>query len=231
MAQNQTVKGKSKSKVIALAAVCIAIVLVAAFVGVYYLLPPKNQQTPSTDLAPNFSDGAWLNYAIVSYNSDGTPKGHGVENSTITAGTYAGTPCWICAGDVVFTYNNGTVFHDVMTFYYDKSTYATLQMCMVRYADGELQYNETIGPNDEGFIDDYAYLSSLNVTATGQTVSVPAGTFECIARQGPDPTEPEVSLAIWLSKDVPGWTEVKSAYSYSSDGRLFCTYTLESFGY
>lgn len=229
MAENQTAKPKSKTKVIALVAVCAAIIVVAAFVGVYYLAPPKSEQTPSSEVIHNFSDGAWVNYAIVSYNlSDGKPKGHGVENSTIAAGTYNETPCWIYAANIVFTYNNGTVFHDLMTSYYDKSTYATLQLSMIRYADGELQFNETLGPNDEGFIDDLAYMNNLNVTATHQNMSVPAGSFECTVRGGPDPTEPDVALAIWLSEDVPAWGEVKS--QYSSDGYVFCTYTLESYG-
>lgn len=229
MAENQTAKPKSRTKLIALVAVCIALILVAAFAGVYYLLPSNNKQTPSSEVIHNFSDGAWVNYAIASYYNNGTVKGQGVENSTITAGTYNETPCWIYAANITFTYNNGTVFHDLATSYYDKSTYATLQLSMARYANGELQYNETVSPNDEGFIDEFAYVNNLNITATRQSMSVPAGTFECTVREGPDPTEPDVSLAMWLSKDVPAWGEVKSAYSI--DGQVFCTYTLESYGY
>ena len=228
MAENQITEAKSKSKVIVLVAVCVALVLVAAFVGIYYLVPSNNQQTPSSDVAPHFSDGAWLNFAIVSSDSAGNPKGHGIENVTITSGTCAEKSCWIYTGNVTFTYNNGTVFNDLMTSYYDKSTFATLQMSQVRYANGELQFNETMGPNDEGFIDDLAYFRSLNVTATNQSASVPAGTFECTIREGPDP-EPSVYFAIWLSKDVPVWGEVK--FQYSSDNHVFCTYTLESYGY
>jgi hypothetical protein len=228
MAENQIVKAKSKSKIIALAAVCVALIFVAAFVGIYYLAPPNNQQTPSTDIAPNFSDGAWLNYAIVSYDSADKPKGHGIENNTITSGVYAEKPCWIYTGNIVFTYNNGTVFNDSMAYYLDKSTYATLQMSMVRYNSGELEFNETLGPNDEGFVDDLAYFRSLNVTATNQSLSVPAGNFQCTVREGPD-SEPTVYFTMWLSKDVPAWGEVKS--QYSSDGHIFCTYSLESYGY
>ena len=186
MAENQNAKTKSKSKLIVLVAVCAALILVAAFVGIYYLTPSNNQQTTSSDVAPNFSDGAWVNYAIVSCDSAGNPKGRGVENSTVTGGTYAEKPCWNYSGNIVFTYNNGTVFNDLMTYYLDKSTYATLQMSMVRYNNGELEFNETYGPNDAGFVDDLAYFSNLNVTATNQNVSVPAGTFHCTVRNGPD---------------------------------------------
>jgi hypothetical protein len=228
MAENQIVKAKSKSKVIALVAVCIAIVLVAAFVGIYYLLPSNNQQIPSSNIAPNFSDGAWLNFAIVSYDSAGNPKGHGIENGTITSGIYSEKPCWIYTGNITFTYNNGTIFKDLMTSYYDKSTFATLQMSQVRYANGELEFNQTLGPNDEGFVNDLEYFRSLNVTAIHEIISVPAGTFKCTVREGPDP-EPSVYFTIWLSKDVPAWGEVK--FQYSSDEYTFCTYTLESFGY
>jgi hypothetical protein len=228
MTENQIVKAKSKSKVIASVVVCVAIVLVAAFVGIYYLVPPKSEQTPTSEVVHNFSDGAYMNYEVVNYYRNGTAGGHGFENETVTAGTYAGTPCWIYGENLVFTYNNGSVFTNSMTTYYDKSTYATLQRSTFsRYANGQ-EINETLGPNDEGFVDDLPYFRSLNVTATNQHVSVPAGTFECTVHEGPD-LGSGATFTSWVNKDVPTWGEVK--IQYSTGDYIICTYTLESYGY
>jgi hypothetical protein len=226
MSENQITKSKSKSKVIALVAVCAALILVAAFVGIYYLVPPNSEQASSSEVVPHFSDGAWVTYAIVGYDDAGAVRGRGFENSTVTAGTYAEKSCWIYSGNITFTYNNGTVVNDTMTTYYDKSNCTTLQMSMLRYVNGEVAINDTSGPQDAGYSDDLTFFSSLNVTATNQSVSVPAGTFECTVREGLDSG---MTYTTWLSKDVPAWGEVKS--QYSSDGHILCVYTLESYGY
>jgi hypothetical protein len=228
MAENHTSKAKSKNKVIALVAVFAAVILVAAFVGAYYLLPSNSGQTPTSEVVHNFSDGAWANYAITSYDDAGVAKGHGVENSTVTAGTCGEKTCWIYSGNFVFIYNNGTVVNQTMTYYYDKSNYATLQMSSLSYVNGELADNTTLGPNDAGFEDDDTFYGDLNVTATNQSVSVPAGTFQCTVREGPDP-DTGMTYTLWASKDVPAWGEVKS--QYSNDGLVLCIYTLESYGY
>lgn len=224
MTENQP--AKLKSIVIALVAVCAALILVAAFVGIYYLVPPNSEQATSYEVVTHFSDGAWVNYAIVGYDDAGAVRGRGVENSTVASGTYAEKSCWIYSGNVTFTYNNGTVVNDTMTTYYDKSNGTTLQMSMLRYVNGELAINETSGPQDAGYSDDLTFFSSLNVTATNHNVSVPVGTFECTVREGP---ESGMTYTTWLSKDVPAWGEVKS--QYSSGDHVLCVYTLESYGY
>jgi hypothetical protein len=226
MAENQIAKAKSKTKVIALVAVCAALIVIAAFVGIYYLSPPKNEQASSSEVVTHFSDGAWLNYAIVSYDDVGAVRGSGVENNTVTSGVYAGKSCWIYSGNCTFTYSNGTVVNDTMTTYYDKSNNTALQVSMLRYVNGEVAINDTSGPQDEGYSDDLTFFSGLNVTATNQSLLVPAGTFGCTVRVGLDSG---MTYTTWKSEDVPAWGEVKS--QYSSEGHVLCVYTLESYGY
>jgi hypothetical protein len=189
-------------------------------------MPSGHESQSSNNVVTNFSDGAWANYAIESYNAAGVAKGHGILNSTIAPGFYAEKACWVYLENYTFTYNNGTVVHDLVTNYIDKLTYSNQQISQQRFINGELSFNETWGPEAVDFVDDLSLYSNMSVNATGQSVSVPAGTFDTTVRKGqvPDGT----LLTIWFNNDVPAWGEVRS--QYSNGDHVLCVYLLESYG-
>ena len=217
---------KSNPKKIVIVAVCVAVVIVAAFVGIYYLVPPNSEHPQDISVVTNFSDGAYANYVIVSYDDAGAVKGRGILNNTITDGTYDGKSCWVSLENYTFAYINGTVVNDLVTCYLDKSTYSNVQTSQQSYVNGELAYNETWGPDAADSFDDVSLFSNMTVIATDQSVSVPAGTFSTTEREGK--VEADVTLTIWMNNAVPVWGEVKS--NYTRDGQIICTYTLESYG-
>ncbi len=187
MAENKQVKIATKKsssyEIIIAAAVCVALILVATFVGVCYLMPSGNERKPSHSVVTNFSDGAWANYAIESYYETGAAKGHGILNSTIAAGVHDEKVCWVYLENYTFTYNNGTVVNDLVTNYLDKSTYSNMQVSQQRFINGELAFNDTYGPDAVDFVDDLSLYSNMTVSATGQSVSVHAGTFNTLVRK------------------------------------------------
>jgi hypothetical protein len=145
-----------------------------------------------------------------------------------TSGTYSGKECWVYAENVSYFSIDGAVIGDVMTYYLDKATYATLHQSEIVTSDGMVAYNATFNPGDAGFMDTIAIVRNMTVTATDKSVSVPAGTFSTTQREGPITYASEATtynVISWANKDVPTWGIVK--YQFRLGSVLFSEYLLE----
>ncbi len=220
---------KSKTSKIIIGIVCVTLLLVVVFAGLYFLKQPNPQPEGTPAVVTNFSDGAWLNTKIVSYDDTGTTiDGEGYQNSTVTSGTYAGKACWVLAENYTFAYTNGTAREDFVTYYIEQSTYNNLHLSHKQLVDGLLQFNEEYGPESEGFDDDLSVYGNMTVSAVSEKVQVPAGTFSTTVRTELVDPEAGVYYSVWMSEDIPAWGIVKSRYYV---GNLTITeYTLESYG-
>jgi hypothetical protein len=178
---NQSVKRKSNK--ILIAAVLIAVIVVAAFVGIYYFVLP-NQQAQKPAVVTNFSDGAWANFSLSIYNANGTLASIGRMATRSYSGTINGSNCWVYMENTTYASSDGSIVTDVVTDYLDKSTYATLHKTEVVTSNGAVIYDQSFSPQDAGFMDTIATVGNFTITGTDQSVTVPAGTFITTMRQG-----------------------------------------------
>lgn len=227
MAGNHAFK---KSNKILVAAVLIAVIAIAAFIGVYYVVLP-NQQAQKPAVVTNFSDGAWANFSLSIYNANGTLASIGKMMVCSYSGTINGSNCWVYIENTTYANLDGSTVTDVVTDYLDKSTYATLHKTEVVTSNGAVIYDQSFSPQDAGFIDTIATVRNFTITGTDESMTVPAGTFSTTVRQGQityasDPTT--YDLTSWTSRQVPAWGVVK--YQFHVGGALFSEYLLESYG-
>ncbi len=128
---------KSKTNKLIIVVVCIAVILVATFVGIYYCVLPS-QPTQKGEVVTNFSDGVWANYTANFYDKNGNFASQGNMMTYTTAGTYNGQDCWVYVENVTYTSTDGAAINDVITYYLDKSTYSTLHQTEQVTSDGLL---------------------------------------------------------------------------------------------
>jgi hypothetical protein len=219
---------KIKTRKILFCIICVTLILVVSFAGIYYLTPPDSQ-LKATDVVTNFSDGAWSKTKIISYDDTGTTiDGEGYEDSLITSGTYDGKACWILTNNFTFTYTDGTQRVDYVTYYIEKSTYNNLHLSQKQVINGEVRFDEEINPGSEGFDDDLLVYGNMTISAVSETVQVPAGTFNATVRTRIDDPETGIYYSVWMSEDVPAWGIVKSRFYIGN--LTVCEYLLESYG-
>lgn len=221
-------KPKKSNRLLIIAVIAIVIVAIVS-VSAYYYLP---SQTPSKpDVVTNFREGAWANYSLSIYNTDGTVKSSGNMMATTTSGSYNGKDCWVYVENVSYTSTDGAIIGDTITYYLDKTTYATTHQIEVVTSDGVVAYNGTFNPGDAGFMDTIAIVRNMTITATDKSVTVPAGTFSTTQRDGPITYASEATtynVTSWASKDVPTWGMVK--YQFRLGSVLFSEYLLVGSG-
>jgi hypothetical protein len=229
---SDAVSSKKKSNKPILLAVCLAVIVVAAVVSVYYFgLPSQPSEEPQGRVVTNFSDGAWANYSLTIYNQNGTVVSMGNMMAYANSGTYEGADCWVYVENVTYTSSEDTAVTDTVTSYLNKSTFAALHQTEQITSDGVVTYDEAFDSGDEGFMDTLAIVRNMTVTATDKSVTVPAGTFSTTQRQGTltYPSDPTTyDLTSWASTEVPTWGMVK--YEFRVGGVLFSEYLLEAYG-
>jgi hypothetical protein len=220
-------KPKKLNKLL-IAAVLAIIIIAVLSVTAYYCLPT---QTPKPTVVTNFHEGAWANYSLSIFNSNGTVASNGNMMATTNQGTYNGKDCWVYVENVSYTSTDGTAIGDVITYYLDTSTYATLHQTETVTTNGAVAYDAAFNPGDAGFMDTIAIVRNMTVTVTGKTVTVPAGTFSTTQREGPITYASEATtydVTSWASTDVPTWGIVK--YQFYLDENLFSEYQLTNYG-
>jgi hypothetical protein len=218
---------KLRNKILIAAALIITIIVVVS-VAAFYCLP---SQTPKPDAVTNFHEGAWANYSLSIFNSNGTVASTGNMMASTNKGTYDGKECWVYSENVSYTSTDGVAISDVITYYLDTSTYATLHQTETVTNNGEVAYDVSFNPGDAGFMDTIAIVQNMTVTVTGKSVTVPAGTFSTTQREGPITYASEgttYDVTSWASTDVPTWGIVK--YQFYLGGVLFSEYLLTSYG-
>lgn len=220
-------KPKNSNRILIATALIIVIVAVVS-VTAYYSLP---SQTPKPDVVTNFHEGAWANYSFSNYNSDGTAAHSGNMLASTTRGTYDGKDCWIYVENVSITNPDGSTAEDVFTYYLDTATYTTLHQTETTTADGAVAYDAAFNPGDADFMDRIALLRNMTITATGKSVTVPAGTFSTTQREGSITYANRATtfdVTTWASTDVPLWGTVKTQFYLN--GSLCDEYLLTNYG-
>ncbi len=223
---------KKKSNKIIIVAVLAAVILVAAVAGVYYCTLPSQPKTPETpDVVTNFSDGAWANYDMNYYATNGTLVSKDSMMVYAYASTENGTDYWVYVENETCTNSDGTIVNEVSTYYLDKSTYSNVHLHSEVFTDGVQTYDKEYVPGDTGFPDDLTHFQGMTVIASDESVTVPAGTFNTQETHGTYNfliTGTTYDMTAWSNADVPAWGIVKYEFT-AADGSSY-EYVLESYG-
>ncbi len=185
---------------------------------------PTPTATPSGNTETGgYKAGTWVQYALKAYD-----EGELVSESTlkyaVDEGTYSGTACWLMT---IETESQESETKSVTTYWMNKNTLQEIHMKMQMYVNGELLYEteEDIEPGDSG---DMPEQIDVNTAAIYETITVPAGTFNC----GKMSITTSVSgvtrtTSTWASAEVPITALVKT--ESIADGAVTSTMELISY--
>lgn len=184
----------------------LVVVIVVASAGVLLMQPNNGGNTPSEGPDVNFQVGAWVNYTSTSYDNDGNVAGVMPMQWSVEEGAYNGSNCWILNQTMWIT-ADGSMTETLIVWYVDKTSFNNLHMTMMTYVDGVLMSTDEYNPDSPGFISKPAMLNEQ--TGVGQeTITVPAGTFNCNKSTTTDATTGTVTN-IWYNSDIPVFSLVK----------------------
>ncbi len=217
------------------AAVVIVIVVVAAAVGGYYLTQspaaspspsatptttpagtstPAATETPAATASPapstepiiNFKSGAWANYTLTSY--DETANTTMPMDMILGEGTFNGTDCWTMNVTTSFT-NEGSTIDTIMVWYMNKTTsFDLLNLKMITYMDGAFVSEDDYDPTNATQFGDSPSQFDPTTIVGQESITVPAGTFDCMKATVTDATSGNISNT-WFSSTVPLFGMVK----------------------
>ncbi|MEM2099150.1 MAG: hypothetical protein QXU99_05350 [Candidatus Bathyarchaeia archaeon] len=183
--------------------------------------------TPSgTGLTANFRAGAWAQYVIKTYSPSGEVVTQSSMKYSVSEGSYNGVDCWLLKVETVMNEETGTV-KTVMTYWMNKNTLKGIHSKTETFVNDELinVVEEDITPDEE----DVPKPFDLSTVITYETITVPAGTFNCgkITLQFTAGGKTTVTNT-WASKDVPVVGLVKQ--ETRQDGVLLSITELTAYG-
>jgi hypothetical protein len=138
---------------------------------------PSPTATPSgTNPIANWRAGSWATYILKTYES-GEVAAEGTMKYAIDEGTYNGTACWLMSYEMNMTQTSGAM-KTLMTYWISKSTLEGIHVKTQIYVDDVLMTNheEDLTPGETG---DMPEPIDMDTVTSYETVTVPAGTFNC----------------------------------------------------
>lgn len=102
--------------------------------------------------------------------------------------------------------NGGSTTETLIVWYVDKASFDNLHMTMMTYVDGALASKDEYNPDSPGFISKPTMLNEQTVVGQ-ETVTVPAGTFNCDKSTTTDATGAVTN--IWYNSEIPVFRFVK----------------------
>jgi hypothetical protein len=179
--------------------------------------------TPSgTNPMANWRAGSWALYTIKTYESgevaaQSTMK-YSMDEGTLNVGNYSGTACWLMGYEL-----QSDTTRMLMTYWVSKSTLEGVHVKMQLYTDNVLTFeNENdIEPGETGDIPEPIDMTTVT---SYETVTVPAGTFNCGKITV---TTSQSTTSSWASSDIPiiGLVKIESVV----DGAVSSTTELTSY--
>ena len=155
--------------------------------------------TPTgTNPMANWHAGSWAQYTIKTYEAgavaaESTMK-YSMDEGTLAVGNYSGTACWLMGYE---TQSDTT--RTVMTYWVSKSTLEGVHVKMQMYSGNELIYEheDDIAPGETGDIPEPIDMTTVT---SQETITVPAGTFNCGKITV---TTSQSTTSSWASSDIP----------------------------
>jgi hypothetical protein len=233
-------------------AVVIIVIVAAVAVGAYYFITKPSSSTnptPTPSTTPtggtststptatptstpsgnnpiaNFRAGTWANYVIKSYGTAGEVTSENTMKYAIDEGTYSGTACWLLKVEMQMNEGEETT-KMLMTYWMNKNTLEGIHVKTQMYTNDELtfEHEEDISPGESGDMPKPIDLS----TVTGhETITVPAGTFDC-TKVTVTSTAVGSTTSSWVNSNIPviGLVKIET----TSGGVLQSTTELTAYG-
>jgi hypothetical protein len=180
--------------------------------------------TPSgTNPIANFRAGAWANYIMKSYGTSGEVTSESTMKYAIDEGTYSGVACWLLKVEMTMQEGTDTI-KTVITYWMNKNTLEGIHVKTQMYTNDELTYeNEEDITHGEG--GDMPKPIDISTSTSHETITVPAGTFDCIKVTVTSATSTTNS---WVNSNIPVIGLVKM--TTTSGGVLKSTTELTAYG-
>jgi hypothetical protein len=141
----------------------------------------------------------------------------------IDEGTYGGTACWLLKMEMQM-HEDSTTMKTVMTYWMNKNTLEGIHVKTQMYTNGELTYEheEDIAPGEGG---DMPKPIDISTATSHETITVPAGTFDCTKVTVTGATG---TTSSWVNSNIPviGLVKIET----TSGGVLKSTTELTAYG-
>ena len=145
---------------------------------------------------------------------------------SVDEGTYSGVACWLLTMEM--TMSEGA-YKTVVTYWMNKNTLEGIHVKTQVYINGELysEHEEDITPGEEP--GDMPKPPDLNMVTGHETITVPAGEFDCDKVTITSTVEGKTTvMSEWVNSGIPVLGLVKM--EITSDGALYSTTELIDYG-
>jgi hypothetical protein len=160
-----------------------------------------------------FFAGAWAQYNIKSYDDTGALESENPMKYSVEDSSYNGVPCWLLNFEMQMTEGSDTT-KMVMTFWMEKSNLEGVHVKTQMYTNDVLTFEHEgdITPSDE---ESMPTGIDFETVTTQETITVPAGTFNCHKTTITDTISGKTSVSSsWYSQTVPiiGLVKIETTY-------------------
>jgi hypothetical protein len=139
---------------------------------------PQVTTTPiPSQTSTGFRDGAWANYTTENYDATGVVVANYDLSYVVNQGTFKGSDCWIFKTELKLT-TEGSIMKTVTTYWLDKSNLQGLHYRIV-ITSNDMVISDTENDYSPGDFNDIPTAIKPSTVVSKETVSVPAGTFNC----------------------------------------------------
>jgi hypothetical protein len=186
---------------------------------------PSPTATPSgTTPTVNFRAGAWANYVIKSYGALGEVASESTMKYAVADGTWNGVACWLLKVEMQMN-EEGNIMKSVMTYWMNKNTLEGVHVKTQIYEGNDLisEHEEDIAPGEGG---DMPKPIDISTSTSHETITVPAGTFDCTKVTVTSATG---TTSSWVNANIPVIGLVKIATT-TSGGAVSSTTELTAYG-
>ena len=183
--------------------------------------------SPSGSSSVGYRAGAWANYTMENYNEAGGVTGQYNVRYSVDEGMNKGVDCWLLQTVMEFSFDTSTS-KTITTYWLDKSSLQGVHYKIEIYSDSTLV---SLTENDyaPGDVNDIPTSINPNMAIGQETITVPAGTFNCIKATvtNTDLGNTYVTTT-WGDSNVPVVGMVKQ--TMTSNGALITSTELTAYG-
>jgi hypothetical protein len=141
-------------------------------------LPSQVTTTPvPSQTSTGFRDGAWANYTTENYDATGAVVANYDLSYVVSQGTFKGSDCWVFRTELKLN-TEGSIMKTVTTYWLDKSDLQGLHYRIV-ITSNDMVISDTENDYSPGDFNDIPTAIKPSTVVSKETVSVPAGTFNC----------------------------------------------------
>jgi hypothetical protein len=183
--------------------------------------------SPSGSSSAGYRVGAWANYTMKNYDGAGGVTALYNIRYSVNEGMNKGVDCWLLQTVMEFSSGESTS-KTITTYWLDKSTLQGVHYKIEIYS-GDTLISLTENDYSPGDVNDIPTAINPNVSVGQETITVPAGTFNCIkAATTKTDLGNEYVITTWGNSNVPVVGMVKQ--TMTSNGALIMSTELNAYG-